>query len=639
VLRTSLGAWGAATVALALGAAACSPRLAGTSDAALEYRVVADPATGRGADAAAAAADIKARLGAAQTLADVDVTPAGTVRVVVDAEAATAVDTLLHWRGGLDVYLVDEAVHDGPGALDPGHTAFAERVSEKAWRTCVVESPPVMTIGVGATSFTSVVAALHGRAVALGLPSGATAPLSAAATRRSARRVAFVRDRTLLATTTAEDASHSPLQLVFGDDISAYTRAYHARLLLESPAVPRLERTALAQLPPRWGLALACALLPLVISLAWLAFVRRFDRARPEPVWLVLATFVLGAISVLPAGLAEYALSDATPWLDPSIATLGGQMMALPLAAAVSTLVVGVTEEGAKLLAVWALAFRRREFDEPVDGIVYACAAALGFAAAENVKYFAFGRMSGSVIAIRSFLTVPAHMFFAALWGYALGQTLVSRRRRVLAFAALAAGAHGLFDAMLSIGGLQLGATLLVLGLAIVFVVLLRRSLTHGAVARAGLAPQDPPATEPAPASLLDRASWRVGSPGVFYASAAGMVLSAFALTVLGTAYELLQHRVGLVFVGIASTVLAVFGVAAYGVSETVPLDAVVDAQGLTFSGARTPWRAVRAAAVAGRRRRAFLVLETSDGSARVGPTTEDRARELLAAVHRFWRG
>lgn len=625
-----------------VGLLACSPHLAGTNDAALEYR--AAPAAGSALDPAGAAAAVKARLNAAQTLADVEVTAQGTIRVVVDAEAAGAVDALLHWQRGIDAYLVDDAVDPAalaavrsraPSALPPGRALFEERVDATQWRPCVVRSPPVLTLGSAAIPFLSIDTDLRGRAVAIGLAGGATAPLAAAAQRADARRVAFVRDRSLLATMPVADAVRTPLHLAFGDDIAAYTRAYRARLLLESPALPPLERTATESLPPRWGLALACALLPLAISLAWLSFVRRFDRARPEPPWLMLATFALGALSILPAGLAEYALSSATPWLDPSIVTLGGQLVAFPLAAAVSTLVVGVVEEGAKLLAVAVLALRRREFDEPIDGIVYACTAALGFAAAENVKYFAFGRMSGSIIAIRGFLTVPAHMFFSAVWGYALGLTLVSRRRRVLAFLGLAAVLHGVFDAMLSTSGLQMAATLLVLGLAITFVTLLRRSLTYGAVPEPP-PPGDGPATEPLPASQLERHAWRVGSPATFYSCAAGMIAFAFGMTVLGTAYELLQHRVGVAFVAIASVVLGLFGLAAWGVSETIPLDAVLDATGITFSGARTSWRSLRAATLARRGGRTFLLLDTTAGRTQIGPTSEEEAKSILAAIQRF---
>jgi RsiW-degrading membrane proteinase PrsW (M82 family) len=648
---------------------ACSPRLAGTNDAALDYRVEPDPESGRVVDASRAAAAVKARLVAAQTMADVEATPGGGVRVLVDADAAGAVDSLLRWRGGLEAHFVDDqtpleaanttglvpATRAGAARwwqgdaesvsravseakVDPAHAAFAERLPGGLWRTRVVTSSPAAVFGLGQSEIRSIDAARRGRALALTFAPDATVPLSRAAASHAGARVAFIRGHSLLSTTSLDEALATPVEIAFGDDIAAYTRAYHARLLLESPPLPPLRRTAAAALPPRWGLAAACALLPLVISLAWLAFVRRFDRARPEPLWLVLATFALGALSVVPAGLVEYALAAATPWLDPSLASLGGQLWALPLAMAVSAAVVGVAEEGAKLLAVWALAWRRKEFDEPVDGIIYACAAALGFAAAENVRYFAFGRMSGSVIAMRGFFTVPAHMFFSALWGYALGQTLVSRRNRVLGFAALAALAHGLFDALLSTSGAQLAATLLILGLAVAFIVMLQRALGHGPVSMREPSAEAPPPTEPSPASLLGRVSFRVGSPAAFYGCAAGMIACASGLTVLGVAYELLQHRVGVVFVGIATGVLGVFGALAYGASETIPLDVVVDAQGVTFSGARTAWRALRSAGVVGRGRRAFVVLQSTEATAKVGPATEAQARAIAAAIER-WLG
>jgi RsiW-degrading membrane proteinase PrsW (M82 family) len=159
--------------------------------------------------------------------------------------------------------------------------------------------------------------------------------------------------------------------------------------------------------------------------------------------------------------------------------TLGGQRWALPIAIVVFSLVIGVSEEGSKFLAAWSLARHRREFDEPIDGIIYGSAAALGFAAVENVKYFAIGRMSGVVIAVRAFVSVPAHLFFGAIWGYALGRQLVSKNVSLLTFFAVAAAAHGTFDALLSTDGMQLASTLLVLGLAFGFVAMLQHALRY----------------------------------------------------------------------------------------------------------------------------------------------------------------
>ena len=672
--RCVLGAFAALAAAWSL--AGCGPpRLAGMNDAVLEYAL--DPSSAGGASPSGElAVNVKARLALAQVMADVDAPDSGRVRVIVDADAAGAVDELLRWRGGLEAYETDDDAELTPadasglqrmtatrlrsdgasgadqwwqgsaeavaravreGGLPPGALAFAERLPNGQWRTRVVKTPAVTTLGAADSPIESIALADHGRALALTVPSTARTPLDALRDRAPRANVAIARASSLLATIPATSAAASPLVLPFGGDLPAYARAHRAKLLLSSPNLPALQRTSVLRLPPRPGLAAACALLPCVLSLAWLSFVRRFDRARPEPVWLVGATFVLGGLSVLPAAIVEMALAAATPWLDPSMVTLGGQLWAFPLTCAVFTLVPGAVEEGAKWLAVWSLAAQRREFDEPVDGIVYACAAALGFAAVENVKYFALGRMSGVVIAVRAFMTVPAHMFFAAIWGSGMGRRLVSRRTNTVGLFALAALAHGAFDATLSIDGLQQIATLIVLVLGCVFVLLLQRALRYGAVfglGRPWFGGEAPPATEPVPASALARGYFRVGSPGVFYACAATMITSAFLVTVLGTAFELLHHRVGVVFVAIATAALALFGVAAYGASAAIPLDVVIDAQGLTFSGARMPWRTILGVEVQRTRRsRAFVCVTRNDGVVLLGPAHPDRARDIALAI------
>jgi RsiW-degrading membrane proteinase PrsW (M82 family) len=608
-VAAALAAVSGVCLASLLGCAASpSVALSGTNDASLGYDIEADPTTGKTMAPALAREVIKARLSAAQIIADVAATARG-VRVTVDETAAPAVDSLVLWRGGLRAYRADR---EPPGAE--------------------------VDLGLGPAAILSIEPALRGRAIAIAVTPGALDPLWARDAAAGDGTIAFARGRTVLAKLSRAQALAMPIVVPFGDDITAYGRAYRTRLLLESPTLPPLRRTTVTREPPNFSLAAACALFPCAISLAWLAFVRRFDRARPEPVWLVLATFALGGLAVVPAGLAEYAFAAATPWLDPSVVTLGGQAWALPLAIAVFTLVVGASEEGFKFLGAWSLAKHRREFDEPVDGIVYGCAAALGFAAIENVKYFALGRMSGAVIAMRGFVTVPAHMFFGAIWGYAMGQTLVSRKPRMTAALAAAAVAHGTFDAVLSTDGIQLAAAGLVLLLAITFIALLQRALQHGAVPPRSKADEGPSA-DLMPASQMPRSYFRVGSSGTFYAAAGGMIASAFAATILGAAYELLHHRVGIVFVGIVTVILVLFGLAAYATSATIPLDVVIDAQGVTFAGGRMGWSEIRGFDVVKRGKRAYVALHTGGASLLLGPAANDVARRIADCIGGGTRG
>jgi len=238
---------------------------------------------------------------------------------------------------------------------------------------------------------------------------------------------------------------------------------------------------------------------------------------------------------------------------------------------------------------------------------------------------------------MRAFETVPAHMFFGAIWGWAMGRKLVSRKAGVWPWLLVAMLAHGTFDALLSTDGAQPLATGLTLVLAVAFILMLRGALRHGAVPVASASKpwevEAPPATEPLPASALVRTSWRVGSPVKFAMCSVAMVTCAFALTLLGTVYELLQHRVNVVIVAIFTLMLALFALAAWGVSATIPLDVVVDAQGITFAGARTPWRAILGMQVEPRGKKATVRMDTAQGLVRVGPTDVQTAEVIVAAA------
>jgi hypothetical protein len=90
---------------------------------------------------------------------------------------------------------------------------------------------------------------------------------------------------------------------------------------------------------------------------------------------------------------------------------------------------------------------------------------------------------------------------------------------------------------------------------------------------------------------------------------------------------------VNLDFVVIASVILALFGLAAYGVTATIPLDAAVDAQGVTYAGRRVPWGAVFGVALDERAGRSYVVVRSAGEDLRIGPIAGGRARALADAI------
>jgi RsiW-degrading membrane proteinase PrsW (M82 family) len=650
----------------AIASAGCNQHLLGTRDVRLEYSVEpgTSPQDARLPPLEYVRHAVTQRLAAAQISADVEAAEPNIVQITVDELSADSVDEFLAWRGGLRVYRVDPTFSFAPewthgltprtvtladgrvesyfvGATDdvfravraskvpPGHRIVvdAESGSGHGARTRAVFDPPLADLAGGIER----VGTRGGKTLALTLRHAIQGRVLEAASLAGADELAFVRDLSVVSVERLDAGalirSSEPVLLVHvGDDIYAYTRAQHVRRLLESGTVPRLVRTAVTREPSNWPLAIASLLLPMILSFGWLFFVRRFDRARPEPVWLVLATFAMGGLSVIPASVVEIVLPALTPYLSPTLMTLGGQLIALPFALVVFTLVVGLPEEGSKLLAAWLVARQRREFDEPVDGIVYGAAAALGFAAVENARYFAEGRMGATLIVSRAFTAVPAHMFFGAIWGYALGRRLVARETRVLSYLLLAAVMHGAFDTFLSIDGLGLLALFVNLALASIFILFLRSALRHGVVT--------PEAARVDPAS---RELFAMGSRGLFAVFAVGMHVLAALIFGLGAYVQARDWRVGFGFIGFASLLLGLFGVMAYGLTETMPLDVVVDDYGVTFGGAAVPWEVISRfeQRVVGRGRMHEIRVRIPGGGLCLGPgpaRTVEQLAQVIAA-------
>ncbi len=118
-------------------------------------------------------------------------------------------------------------------------------------------------------------------------------------------------------------------------------------------------------------------------------------------------------------------------------------------AAAFLSLFVGFSEEFSKFIAAMFFTRKLKEFDEPADGVIYAMAVSLGFAAIENIGYMARGVVA--VLVFRTFLSVPAHPGFGALWGTGLaaakfGFPKSNLLRIVVPYPAASALCHGLYD-------------------------------------------------------------------------------------------------------------------------------------------------------------------------------------------------
>ncbi|OPY38135.1 MAG: hypothetical protein A4E40_01294 [Methanoregulaceae archaeon PtaU1.Bin059] len=143
-------------------------------------------------------------------------------------------------------------------------------------------------------------------------------------------------------------------------------------------------------------------------GLLWLYYFYSKDRYDPEPVVWVLGIFLLGATVTVPVAVLEGLLGGAA----------GGILAAV--------LVAPVCEEVAKYLVVKKTVYRSRVFDEPVDGIIYAAAAGLGFASIENIVYV-FSALDESLLfalqtgLFRGLISVPGHVLFSVMWGSALG--------------------------------------------------------------------------------------------------------------------------------------------------------------------------------------------------------------------------
>lgn len=180
-------------------------------------------------------------------------------------------------------------------------------------------------------------------------------------------------------------------------------------------------------------------------SLVFLGYYALKDRYEREPLRLLLGVFAGGLVAA-PLTLLAFELAaevDFYAFLSNVPAAPGVDKLAYTL------FLIGPLEELAKFSVVFFTVYRFRVIDEPVDGIVYAAAAALGFATYEN---WVSMHVVDDVLWERAFTLPFNHVLFSSFWGYALGVERCASIERC------------------ELGEGELGSRLVVIGLVLSFV-------------------------------------------------------------------------------------------------------------------------------------------------------------------------
>jgi RsiW-degrading membrane proteinase PrsW (M82 family) len=194
------------------------------------------------------------------------------------------------------------------------------------------------------------------------------------------------------------------------------------------------------------GLIAAALPVPVYVTLVlWL------DRYEPEPPWMLATAFFWGALVAVFFAIVINSLGVAVvkALSDETTASTYGMIVSAP-----------VVEETAKALVLFALFFwRRDEFDDVTDGVVYAAMVGLGFAMTENVKYYGVAVAENNalgVFIVRGLFSPFAHPLFTSMTGVGLGLAAQSDRR----WTKLTAPAFGFAAAILLHAGWNASARL-----------------------------------------------------------------------------------------------------------------------------------------------------------------------------------
>ena len=146
---------------------------------------------------------------------------------------------------------------------------------------------------------------------------------------------------------------------------------------------------------------------------------------------MILKTFFLGIAITIPAGyLNTFIIDTFDDGTQFRMAFLSGFVGGGPV------------EEILKFSILYYFILREKEFNEPMDGIVYGVTASLGFATLENIDYVFHTNWGGVITAedvafYRSFSAIPLHGLCGVIMGFNFGKYVFTSNQKYLYFSIL----------------------------------------------------------------------------------------------------------------------------------------------------------------------------------------------------------
>jgi protease PrsW len=240
-----------------------------------------------------------------------------------------------------------------------------------------------------------------------------------------------------------------------------------------------------ASYPLTAGIVLVSVVAAVIPTLFYAGLIYWVDRYEKEPLWLLSAAFLWGAVPSIIFAFVINTVASVGPYLllDSASAELVAASFIAPP--------VEETLKGLALLAI--LVFARHEIDSPLDGIIYGAMVGMGFAMVENVYYFVNVYSQGGTeawtvnIFLRAVVFGLNHALFTSVTGLGLAVGHLARRRLVRYGAPVAGWLAAIFlhfvhNLSASLGGLLCLVALLsdYIGIFLIFLIIVWALVQEG---------------------------------------------------------------------------------------------------------------------------------------------------------------